>query len=91
MTVSCPNDLSVGHLNIYHLADKVTDVNVFVHQSNMLHIFGVSESRLTSYFSDELVSIPNYSILRRDADEPGHTGIAVYVYDSNSGLHSQAL
>ena len=71
-------DLSVGHLNIYHLANKVTDVNVFVHQSDILHIFGVSESR----HSDEVVSIPNYSILRRDADEPGHAGIAVYVHSS---------
>ena len=48
MTVSCTKDLSVGHLNIYHLANKVTDVNVFVHQSDILHILGVSESRLTS-------------------------------------------
>ena len=78
MTVSCPKDLSVGHLNVYHLANKVTDVNVFVHQSDILHIFGVSESR----HSDEVVSIPNYSILRRDADEPGHAGIAVYVHSS---------
>ena len=57
----------------------MTDVNVFVHQSDILHIFGVFESRLTSYVSDEVVSIPNYSILRRDADEPGHTEIAVCV------------
>ena len=78
MTVSCPKDLSVGHLNVYHLANKVTDVNVFVHQSDILHIFGVSESRLTSYVSDGVVSVPNYSILRRDADEPGYAGIAVY-------------
>ena len=82
MTVSCPKDLSVGHLNIYHLANKVTDVNVFVHQSDILHIFGVSESRLTSYVSDEVVSIPHYSIVGRDADEPGHAGIAVYVHNS---------
>jgi len=67
MTVSCPKDLSVGHLNIYHLANKVTDVNVLVHQTDILHIFGVSEFRLTFYVSDEVVSIPNYSILRRDA------------------------
>ena len=60
----------------------MTDVNVFVHQSDILHIFGVSESRLTSYVSDEVVSIPKYSILRRDADEPGHTGIAVDVHNS---------
>ena len=78
MTVSCHKDLLVGHLNIYHLANKVTDVNVF----DILHIFGVSESRLTSYVSDEVVSIPNYSVLRRDADEPGQSGIAVYVHDS---------
>ena len=44
----------------------------------MTDIFGVSESR----HSDEVVSIPNYSILRRDADEPGHAGIAVYVHSS---------
>ena len=80
--MSCPKDLSVGHLNIYHLANKVTDVNVFVHQSDILHILGVSESRLTSYASDEVVSVPNYSVLRRYADEPGHTGIAVYVHNS---------
>ena len=82
MTVSCHKDLLVGHLNIYHLANKVTNVNVFVHQSDSLHIFGVSESRLTSYVSDEVVSIPNYSVLRRYAGEPGHAGIEVYVHDS---------
>ena len=31
MTLSCPKDLSVGHLTIYHLANKVT--YVFVHQT----------------------------------------------------------
>ena len=82
MTVSCPKDLSVWYLNIYHLANKATDVNVFVHQSDILHIFGVSESKHTSDVRDEVVSIPNYSILRRDADEPGHAGIAVYVHNS---------
>ena len=78
--VSCLKDLSVRHLNIDHLANEVTDVNVFVHQS--FYTFLVSESMFTSYVSDEVVSIPNYSILRRDADEPGHTGIAVYVHNS---------
>ena len=34
------------------------------------------------YVSDEVVIIPNYSILRRGADEPGHTSIAVYVHNS---------
>ena len=29
-----------------------------------------------------MVIIPNYSILRRGADEPGHTSIAVYVHNS---------
>ena len=29
-----------------------------------------------------MVSVPNYSILRSDADEPGHTGIAEYVHNS---------
>ena len=63
--MSCLKDLSVRHLNIDHLANEVTDVNVFVHQS--FYTFLVSESMFTSYVSDEVVSIPNYSILRRDA------------------------
>ena len=41
-------NLSVGRLNIYHLANKVTAVNAFLSQSNFLYIFGVSETRLTS-------------------------------------------
>ena len=72
----------MGHLNIYHLADKVTDVNMFLSQSNILRIFGVSETRLTSHGSDDMLRIPKYSILRRDANAAGHTGVAVYVHDT---------
>ena len=41
MTASCPKDLSVRHLNIYHFANKVTHVNVFLSQSSFLHMFVV--------------------------------------------------
>lgn len=79
-TVS-PSDLTLGHLNIFHLENKVTDVNVFLDQARMHHIFGVTESRLSSNVSDELLEIPNYTIFRRDSTVSGHTGIAVYIHD----------
>ena len=64
MSVVHTKDLSVGHLDIYHLANKVTDVNVFLSQSNVLHSFGVSETRLTSHVSDFMLRIPKYSAKR---------------------------
>ena len=55
ITVSCPKDLSVGHLNIYHLANKVTDVNVFVHQSDILYIFDVSLTSVTRWLAFQII------------------------------------
>ena len=76
------NCLNVSHINVNHLCNKVTDLTVFLDQPNTLHILGITESRLNNNISDENLSIPNYSIYRRDASFAGHTGIAVYVHDS---------
>lgn len=76
------HDLTVGHLNVYHLENKVTDVNVFLDQTRICHIFGITESRLSPAVDDDVIAIPNYSLFRRDATHSGHTGIAVYVHDT---------
>lgn len=74
--------LQLGHLNIYHLCNKIPDLSVFFKQSSRFHIFGLSETRLNSKVDDSMLSIDNYSILRKDACSPLHTGLAVYVHDS---------
>ena len=78
MSVLPSKDLSVGCLNIYHLANKVNDLNVFLRQSNFLHIFGVCKTRLTSDVSDDVLMIPNYSSLCRE--------IALYVHDTSRDI-----
>ena len=59
--------LRVGHLNVYHLYNKVQN-----------HLFGITESRLDFRIADHSISIPDYHIIRRDQQVPGQTGIAVY-------------
>ena len=40
----------------------------------------MSETRLTSHVSDDVLRIADYSFLRRDANATKHTGMAVYVH-----------
>lgn len=75
MSALYPKELSVGHLNIHHLANKVIDLNAFLSQSDFLC---VSETRLSAHVSDD----PNCFILWSDANGSGHTGTAVYVHDT---------
>lgn len=74
--------LRLGHLNVYHLLNKVPDLCVYLNQPTPFHVFGVTESRLKNIIDDSLISIPNYSVLRRDASFVQHTGIAVYIHDT---------
>ena len=75
------DSLSIGHLNINSLPNKVLDLNVFLANTCKCHMFGITESRLHSVIKDETLMIPNYSIIRKDAVHHGHTGLAVYVHD----------
>ena len=81
---SQPNDygLRIGHLNVYHLRDKVPDVCSFLNMSPHSHLFGLSETRLGYRVHDESMAISNYSILGRDAVRQGETGLALYVHHS---------
>ena len=57
MIVSRPKDLSAGRSNIYHLANKVTDVNVFCKSAKHFTHVCVSEFRLiTTYVSDRCLA-----------------------------------
>ncbi|MGB5437968.1 MAG: endonuclease/exonuclease/phosphatase family protein, partial [Maribacter sp.] len=81
------HNLQVGHLNVYHLVNKVPDVCVLLNQSSQpVHVFGMSETRLDSRIADTLIYIPQYSVLRRDSAKKNHTGIAVYIHDSISNF-----
>ena len=74
--------LNIGHLNINSLQNKAQDLNVFFQQTTNFHLFGITEARLNEKIQNNLLSIPDYVIHRRDATLPGHTGIAVYVHSS---------
>ena len=73
-------DLRVGHVNIYHLQNKVLDLCAFLNKPSYFHLYGITETRLAPHISDEAVAIPNFSIIRRDPTCLGETGIAVYIH-----------
>ena len=75
--------LRVGHLNVYHLFNKVPDVSTFLcNQYPFIHLFGLSETRFNCRVSDESIAIPHYNIYRRDIVKQGETGLALYVHNS---------
>ena len=75
--------LQVGHLNIYHLESKVDNIhNLLNNSSTPFHIYGFTESRLHPSIPDNLIHIPDYTVIRRDAQLHGETGIAVYVHNT---------
>jgi hypothetical protein len=74
--------LKVGHLNVFHLTNKIHDISVFLNQNGHFHLFGLTETRLKDSIQDNFVSLPDYSVSRRDAAYPQHTGMAVYIHDS---------
>jgi hypothetical protein len=82
--------LQIGHLNIYHLDNKITDLSTFLHNSSTpFHLYGITESRLNENITDDQVAIPNYTIVRRDAQRPGETGVAAYIHNSLFSLTSR--
>ena len=72
----------IGHLNIYHLANKIADVCSLLNRTPKVHLLGLSEAWLNCDHTDEMLSVPHYQIIRRDTAKQGHTGIAVYIHDN---------
>ena len=50
------------------------------------HLFGLSETRLKSHIPSEGLSLPGYSLIRKDAARSQHPGLAVYIHSSNSKI-----
>ena len=47
--------LRVGHLNVYHLLNKVPGISSFLNNEHpCMHLLGLSETRLDCRMSDEL-------------------------------------
>ena len=56
--------LRVGHLNVYHIQNKIHDLNVFFEFHQRFHLFGLSETRLKSHIPSEGLSLPHHSLIR---------------------------
>ena len=72
--------MRIRHIHVYHFYNKVQDVCLLLTQSPHIHLLGLSKTRLDSSLGDELLSIPNYTIIRRDAAHRGQTGTGLYVH-----------
>ena len=81
-TLKTIDGLRIGHANVYHLYNKVHDVCMLLNDSPFIHLLGLRETRLSARFSDKSLSIPQYNIIRRDAADQGHTGMALYIHQS---------
>ena len=68
--------LAIGHVNVYHLYNKVPDVSRLLSNSQ-LHLLGLSETRLGDMHSDRQLAVPNYHFIRKDATRAGQTGLGV--------------
>ena len=78
--------LRVGHLNVYHIQKKNHDLSVFFESHQLFHLFGLSESRLKSHIPSEALSLPHYSLIRKDAARSQHTGLVIYIHSSISKI-----
>ena len=76
------NGTHLGHLNVYHLPNKIADISLLLNRTPKIHILGLTETWLSSKHADEILSIPNYQILRRDTIQRGHTGLVAYIHNS---------
>ena len=66
--------LRVGHLNVHHIQIFFNDLNVFFVSH---HLFGLSETRLKSHIPSGGLSLPHYSLIRKDAARSQHTSLVV--------------
>ena len=58
----------IGHFNVYHLYNKCTEVFLLMQKLTPVLLFGISESRIDARNTDNLISINNYTVLRRKSD-----------------------
>ena len=77
------NNLNVNYQNVYHLFNKLNDIKIHIYKATQtIHMLGISETRLNDTIDDRLISMQNYTLLRRDKRRDKHTGLVVYIHDS---------
>ena len=85
-------NVKINFLNVYHLCNKVEDIKVQLYKSQKtIHMLGLSETRLDERIDDNLISIQNYTLIRRDKAYSMHTGLAVYIHNSISSFVKRRL
>ena len=65
---------------------KQNDLNVFFESHQRIHPFGLTETRLKSHIPSEGLSLPHYSLIRKDAARSQYTDLAVYINSSISKI-----
>jgi exonuclease III len=82
-TLPSKEGLRIGHLNIHHAANKLTDISsLLLNQGKNFHLLGLSESWLNTNIPDQELAIPGYATIRKDPSEPKQTGLLLYVNES---------
>jgi hypothetical protein len=82
-TLPTKEGLRIGHLNIHHAANKLTDISsLLLNQGKNFHLLGLSESWLNTNIPDQVLTIPGYDTIRKDPSEPKETGLLLYVNES---------
>ena len=80
--------LRIGHLNINHLINEMSDASHIVHNSKPygrgFHIFCFSESRLNNHMDDKDIAIEGFHVIRKDPQIQRETGLVVYVHETMS-------
>lgn len=85
--------LHVAHINICSIRNKIRDVHSLI-STNNYDILGVSETWLTTSYSDSLLHIPGYRTFRKDRTSSRGGGVCFYVRDTLSAstiAHSHDL
>ena len=73
--------LRIGHLNVYHIINKIPDISLLLNQSSQpTRLFEISETRLDSRIDSISISIPTYFVMRLDSTQP--LDIALYTFIS---------
>ena len=72
------HSICTGHLNVYHLYN----MSLLMQKSTPVHLFGISESRLDTRITNNLISVADYAVLRRDSNYPLRTSLALNVHKS---------
>ena len=70
----------VASLNICGLNTHIDELQLFIRDKGN-HVLGINETKLGEDFSDHLVSIDGFEIVRKDVDKLGG-GVALYICDS---------